>query len=258
MLKKRLAGDFPSRSLPQRKNQFNIPGNEMILPRFTTLRSNKFHPYLNSLDVAHLHSDVHNTLIVAASLWKNLSARLYPKRALISFILVAFTLLGMGNSHDYRKIALAKGTLLASTSNTTQMAAVIVADNVPHFQWPLLGHITTQYSRWHPGIDLPQPKGTPIHPIASGMVTAVENSRWGYGKSIIVIHSAGYASRYAHLSKTEVKVGDHVTSETTLGGVGNTGRSTGNHLHLEIYADGKSINPKNILPTQESVASANH
>lgn len=230
---------------------------QVALPGFTSLRSQKFHPGLVGLNIDHLIRDFSHSLTGAYTTWRKITDTIFSKRALIGATLVTSTLLGTSSTQEYKKAVFPNGTILSSQENVFQMTASIVADNVPNFQWPFLGGLSTNYSRWHPGIDMPKPKGTPIKPIAEGHVISVENGRFGYGKSVVVEHSSGYASRYAHLSKIDVKVGDTVTTDTTLGGVGNTGRSTGNHLHLEIYENGRTLSPKNLLPAQNTVITAN-
>lgn len=119
--------------------------------------------------------------------------------------------------------------------------------DIPGFSWPINGSITTKFSFVHPGIDMPQASGTPIKTIYSGVVI-VSRVESGYGNTIIVDHQNGFKSRYAHLSKLQVKVGDSVTAGTTLGLVGATGWATGYHLHLEIYKDNTPIDPLKALP----------
>ena len=103
------------------------------------------------------------------------------------------------------------------------------------------------YSWIHPGADMAAKKGEVVKPIMAGWVIEVKKERWGYGQHVIVGHKNGFQSLYAHLSKINVVKGDEVTTETALGEVGSTGRSTGPHLHLEIRQEGKLVNPKTVL-----------
>ncbi len=115
-------------------------------------------------------------------------------------------------------------------------------------QYPLENiRITQQYRFYHRGVDLDGVTGDPVRPIAAGRVIKVENSYWGYGKSILIEHKSGAQSLYAHLSKINVNVGDTVAKKTTIGEVGATGRSFGDHLHLEIYVDGNTVDPLQYL-----------
>jgi murein DD-endopeptidase MepM/ murein hydrolase activator NlpD len=73
----------------------------------------------------------------------------------------------------------------------------------------------------------------------------VVNSRSGYGRHVIIDHGYGYQTLYAHMSKTDVKRGQKVKRGDVIGQVGNTGKSSGPHLHYEVIKDGKKINPAN-------------
>ena len=109
-------------------------------------------------------------------------------------------------------------------------------------------YVSQGFRSFHPGIDLVTKFGTPIRPIATGDIEEAGYSLFGYGNAILVNHGDGTKSLYAHLSKIYVKKGDSVTSNTVVGLVGSTGRSTGPHLHLEIYQDNVPINPLTMLP----------
>lgn len=103
------------------------------------------------------------------------------------------------------------------------------------------------YHFFHWGIDLDGVTGDPIYPVKKGRVERVESSRWGYGNSVLVDHGDGTQSLYAHLSAFEVKEGDEVAPNQVIGKMGSTGRSTGDHLHLEIYKNGRPVNPRSVL-----------
>jgi murein DD-endopeptidase MepM/ murein hydrolase activator NlpD len=109
-------------------------------------------------------------------------------------------------------------------------------------------NITQNFLFYHPGIDFDGVTGDAIYPIKAGKIKKVEYSRFGYGKSIIISHSGNVESLYAHLSKIEVIEGQEVTKDSKLGEMGATGRAVGDHLHLEIYENGKTINPLTVLP----------
>jgi murein DD-endopeptidase MepM/ murein hydrolase activator NlpD len=105
--------------------------------------------------------------------------------------------------------------------------------------------------KYHYGIDMAALKGTPIKAAATGIVL---ESYWnnGYGNCIIVAHNKKYKTRYAHLDKRLVKVGQKVTRGQVIGKVGDTGlvRKSGrdaSHLHFEVYAFGKHVNPLSVL-----------
>lgn len=120
------------------------------------------------------------------------------------------------------------------------------------FSKPLIlphpGYLSTRFSSYHPGIDIATGFGMPIHPVTSGEVTETGRDIFGLGNFVVVTHENGFSSKYAHMGKIYVKVGDTVTSENTLGEVGLTGRTSGPHTHVEITLDGKYVNPQALLP----------
>ncbi len=101
----------------------------------------------------------------------------------------------------------------------------------------------TFLKRTHCGIDFVGPTNTKIHATADGTVTLVKESRRGYGKEVVVSHSFGYSTRYAHLNKILVVDGQKVKRGQVIGLMGNTGRSTGTHLHYEVRLNNRPINP---------------
>jgi murein DD-endopeptidase MepM/ murein hydrolase activator NlpD len=99
---------------------------------------------------------------------------------------------------------------------------------------------------FHEGIDFPADSGTPIIAAASGKVVAAE---WHaqYGRIVEIDHGNGLLTRYAHMSRILVKVGDLVVRGQQVGAVGTTGRSTGPHLHFEVRLNGVPQNPARFL-----------
>lgn len=133
------------------------------------------------------------------------------------------------------------------TENTT--TTVTAAVTASRFRWPLATFGLSQYfSGVHPGLDMTNPAGTPIYPIAPGKVVLAESLFNGYGKHVIIEHGDGMTSTYAHMSRIEVKAGQVVGKMTELGTVGATGWATGNHLHFEIHQNGVAMNPIEVLP----------
>ena len=94
-------------------------------------------------------------------------------------------------------------------------------------------------------MDLKGPYGTPIHTTADGIVSFAGRQR-GYGKIVIVKHAGPYETRYAHLSAISVSRGQRVRRGQTIGKLGNTGASTGAHLHYEVRVNGEARNPMTI------------
>jgi len=104
----------------------------------------------------------------------------------------------------------------------------------------------------HAGIDFKGPIGSPIFAAADGRVTFA-GPKSGYGNAIEITHGNGMLTRYAHLSRIGVKVGQQVTAGTTIGGLGSTGRSTGPHLHFEVRINDRAINPRPFLEAAPDV-----
>lgn len=118
------------------------------------------------------------------------------------------------------------------------------------FSTPTRGTITSRFGyRWgrnHDGLDIAAPVGTPVKAADGGEVIFAGTSG-GYGKMIRIDHGAGFVTYYGHLSKINVKVGEKVYKGQVIGAVGNTGNSTGPHLHFEIRKNGNPVNPSNYL-----------
>lgn len=99
-----------------------------------------------------------------------------------------------------------------------------------------------RWGRMHQGTDFAAAPGTPIHSTADGVVIHAD---WlsGYGRLVKIQHEFGIETRYAHMSKIRVNVGQRVSRGERIGDMGNSGRSTGTHLHYEIRVGGKPVNP---------------
>lgn len=122
------------------------------------------------------------------------------------------------------------------------------AEAIPQFTPPFEGYISNRFSWYHPAIDIATGFGTPIHPIASGVVSEIDLGNVGYGNHVYITHEDGYRSLYAHMDKIYVQKDQTVSTGDIIGTVGLTGFTTGPHTHLEISKDGKNINPEDILP----------
>jgi murein DD-endopeptidase MepM/ murein hydrolase activator NlpD len=94
----------------------------------------------------------------------------------------------------------------------------------------------------HQGVDIAAAPGQPVRASADGIVMRAGNLG-GLGNAIFVAHGYGITTRYGHLSKVEVRPGQRVKRGDVIGRVGNTGRSTGYHLHYEVRQDGEPVNP---------------
>ncbi len=113
--------------------------------------------------------------------------------------------------------------------------------------WPIRGTITTYYSSYHPAIDIAAPRGTPIHPFASGVVVSA-GWQGSFGRAVIIAHANGYETTYAHMNSIAVTAGQTVSPADVIGEVGMTGRATGPHLHFQLTQAGHYINPLSALP----------
>ncbi len=133
----------------------------------------------------------------------------------------------------------------------------IAAEKLP-FSFPVKGTYRStsgfgpRWGRMHEGHDWAGPVGTPIHATADGVVSFAGRSG-GYGNLIKIKHEFGYETRYAHLSRIRVKVGDRVSRGDRIGDMGNTGRSTGPHLHYEIRIGGAATNPMKYIKAARDV-----
>ncbi|WP_255471090.1 M23 family metallopeptidase [Paracoccus sp. M683] len=109
-----------------------------------------------------------------------------------------------------------------------------------------------RWGRMHEGIDMAGPVGTPIVAPGDGVVTFAGRQS-GYGYLIKIEHELGTETRYAHLSKIRVKVGQRVSQGERIGDMGNTGRSTGPHLHYEVRVNGRAVNPMSFIEAASNV-----
>lgn len=98
---------------------------------------------------------------------------------------------------------------------------------------------------FHFGLDIGAAEGTPIHAFAAGTVREVGFN--SYGNYAILDHDDGFSTLYAHCSRIDVKQGDTVAAGDAIAAVGATGNATGNHLHFEVWRDGKALNPSHYV-----------
>lgn len=117
------------------------------------------------------------------------------------------------------------------------------------FTWPVSGSITQRHWSGHRAIDVGSWNGSPIKASDSGYVVAAGGG-WngGYGNYVVIDHGNGFTTLYAHLSSIYVRAGENVSRGEQIGSVGNTGNSTGPHLHFEIQYQGAAQNPFSYLP----------
>lgn len=111
-------------------------------------------------------------------------------------------------------------------------------------------HPLTGEHKFHSGIDFGAPKGTPIYAFEAGLVEFA-GPKGGYGKAVVINHSAGKSTLYGHASKLVVRKGERVVSGQMIGKIGSTGFSTGPHLHFEVRLNNKPVNPRPYLQQRE-------
>lgn len=144
-----------------------------------------------------------------------------------------------------------------------RMAALERAiDGIPQVVPASVRHITSGFGyrrdpftgrgAMHSGIDFKGAIGSPILAAADGRVSFA-GWKAGYGKAVEVTHGNGMMTRYAHLSRIDVKPGQLIEAGATLGGLGSTGRSTGPHLHYEVRINDRAVNPRPFLETAPDV-----
>ena len=122
--------------------------------------------------------------------------------------------------------------------------------------WPVKGWLTSSFGmrrdpfngrrKMHEGLDIAARTGTSVTATADGIVSSVKTEP-GYGKVVILDHGYGYRTIYGHNSRYYVKVGQRIRRGERIAAVGNTGRSTGSHVHYEIRLNGVPVNPRKYL-----------
>lgn len=151
-------------------------------------------------------------------------------------------------THDISLNEIAEKTVIASLGAETTGTGAVVEPRLP----PVGGTITSPVGmridpidgkwRHHNGIDIAIPQGTPVTPAAPGVVV-YSGQRPGYGNTVLVEHANGMITLYGHNSLLLVSAGQVVDTGTTLALSGNTGRSTGPHLHFEAWQSGINVTP---------------
>lgn len=142
-----------------------------------------------------------------------------------------------------------RGATLTSAEKDRRL--LIARGGIPEFIRPVDGgwissRFGMRWGRMHQGLDVAVNTGTPVRAAAAGTVTQAGNAG-NYGILVIIKHANGYETRYAHNSRMNVKVGQYVKQGDIIAYSGNTGNSTGPHLHFEIRINGKPQDPLNII-----------
>jgi murein DD-endopeptidase MepM/ murein hydrolase activator NlpD len=160
--------------------------------------------------------------------------------------------------HALRTSALTGATMVGLTMGLTRNVTTadwIKANSAPNL-WPVEGQVTGSFGEridpfngegaFHSGVDIGSSYGHPIVAPADGVVT-VTDTMGGYGKTIMIDHGSGISTRYGHLSGFAVTAGQHVQRGDIIGYVGESGRSTGPHLHYEVRINDTPVNPYKYL-----------
>lgn len=131
---------------------------------------------------------------------------------------------------------------VALNLNTTPFAG-----GTGQFMWPTRGVITQYFSWYHPADDIANALGTPVAAADAGRIQLVRYDNHDYGYHVTINHGNGYVTLYGHLSRIDVAEGQSVGRGQQIGLMGSTGRSTGPHLHFEVYRGNTRINPLTVL-----------
>ena len=115
------------------------------------------------------------------------------------------------------------------------------------FIWPIQGTVSQGFQPYHRAIDILGHLGQPIAACDSGHVAFAGWSDSGWGNYVVIDHGNGYKTLYAHMSHIDVQAGQAVEKGQTIGEVGDTGRATAMHVHLEIYQNGVQVDPLGFL-----------
>jgi murein DD-endopeptidase MepM/ murein hydrolase activator NlpD len=149
-----------------------------------------------------------------------------------------------------QEAAAAEAAAAAPPSTPPAPTGPVQGESSSGFIWPVSGPVTSPFGmRWgrmHEGIDISVPEGTPIHAAASGRVILAAYTG-GYGNYTCIDHGGGLSTCYAHQSSFAVSSGQSVQQGQVIGYSGNTGSSTGPHLHFEVRVNGAAVDPMGYL-----------
>jgi murein DD-endopeptidase MepM/ murein hydrolase activator NlpD len=165
-------------------------------------------------------------------------------------------ILGFESNHlDAKNPALAVGAKVIVPSGAKPLTASQLASTTSqapivrgHFVWPTSGSVTQLFWAYHHAIDIAAWIGNPVKAADGGTVIEAGWNNTGFGNMILIDHGNGFVTRYGHLSKISVRVGSVVKQGQQIGLMGNTGNSTGPHLHFEVTYGGVARNPFSYLP----------
>jgi peptidoglycan hydrolase FlgJ len=217
----------PSRELRENREPIKINTGVSIKPLSNTFNGNpNSTEVVSTFDEKYVTDDVKQVLQINGKLVEQPASQFMPD---------------LNSSADVSVNKIADATMPIAT---TQL------------QMPVKGRISSGFgNRFHPidkvtkfhsGIDIAAPRGTPIGAAAEGVVTFA-GSQKGYGNLVVVKHADGKETRYGHMEKIFVSEGEKVTVGQAIASVGSIGKSTGPHLHFEVKEAGKMVDPRKYL-----------
>ena len=156
------------------------------------------------------------------------------------------------DGQEHGRTILARTVLSEATDEIVEVGTRNVGIGTGEFDLPVYGYTFTSGFKWrwgklHSGVDLAVAEGTPVYAADNGKVIVAEDSGNGYGNYIIIDHQNGFKTLYGHNSELLVSVGDIVAKGDKIALSGNTGNSTGPHLHFEIHVNDEKVDPQQYL-----------
>ena len=191
---------------------------------------------------------------------------------LVLLTVMVFRLIGNGAMEDItmrfqqamlqRPLITASANTESSDASTAELSTKRVVNEPVVVCAPLVGGVLTSsfgeredpfdttQADYHKGVDIAAPEGTPLAAMIGGIVEKVDYDESGYGHYVIVSSDAQHRYLYAHCLAIQCKVGQKVESGQTVALVGNTGKSTGSHVHIEWMENGETVDPLTVLPKE--------
>ena len=156
------------------------------------------------------------------------------------------------DGQEHGRTILARTVLSEATDEIVEVGTRNVGIGTGEFDLPVYGYTFTSGFKWrwgklHSGVDLAVAEGTPVYAADNGKVIVAEDSGNGYGNYIIIDHQNGFKTLYGHNSELLVSVGDIVAKGDKIAFSGNTGNSTGPHLHFEVHVNDEKVDPQQYL-----------
>jgi murein DD-endopeptidase MepM/ murein hydrolase activator NlpD len=151
-----------------------------------------------------------------------------------------------------QKARLAQATTVEDTAAETPVKAAEATGALPTFRWPVRGKVITSYGaktngKANDGINLAVPEGTPVKAAEDGVVAYSGNELKGYGNLVLIRHSNGYVTAYAHASELLVKRGDTIKRGQIIAKSGQSGEVGSPQLHFEIRKGSSPVDPLQFL-----------